>query len=105
MGIVSALGRGMNELNLSYQNFIQTDASINPGNSGGALVDTDGRLIGVNSAIFSRTGGNQGIGFAVPGNIARSVMDSIIKNGRVVRGYLGILLQPLTEDLEKETQA
>ena len=102
MGIVSALGRGMNELNLSYQNFIQTDASINPGNSGGALVDTDGRLIGVNSAIFSRTGGNQGIGFAVPGNLARSVMDSIIKHGRVVRGYLGILLQPLTEDLAKE---
>jgi len=102
MGIVSALGRGMNELNLSYQNFIQTDASINPGNSGGALVDTDGRLIGINSAIFSRTGGNQGIGFAVPANLARSVMDSIIKNGRVVRGYLGIILQPLSEDLAKE---
>ena len=102
MGIVSALGRGMNELNLSFQNFIQTDASINPGNSGGALVDTDGRLIGVNTAIFSRTGGNQGIGFAVPGNLARSVMDSIIKNGRVIRGYLGVVLQPLNEDLAKE---
>ena len=102
MGIVSALGRGMNELNLNFQNFIQTDASINPGNSGGALVDTDGRLIGVNTAIFSRTGGNQGIGFAVPGNLARSVMDSIIKNGRVVRGYLGVALQSLDEDLAKE---
>jgi serine protease Do len=102
MGIVSALGRGMDELNLSFQNFIQTDASINPGNSGGALVDTDGRLVGVNTAIFSRSGGNQGIGFAVPGNLARSVLDSIIKNGRVVRGYLGVGLQTLTEDLAKE---
>ena len=102
MGIVSALGRGMPELNLNFQNFIQTDASINPGNSGGALVDTDGRLVGVNTAIYSRTGGNQGIGFAVPGNLARSVMESIIKNGHVVRGYLGVALQTLNEDLAKE---
>ena len=87
MGIVSALGRGMRELNMNFQNFIQTDASINPGNSGGALVDTDGRLVGVNTAIYSRTGGNQGIGFAVPGNLARSVMDSILKNGRMIRGF------------------
>ena len=101
-GIVSALGRGVNELNLNFQNFIQTDASINPGNSGGALVDTDGRLIGVNTAIFSRTGGNQGIGFAVPSNLARNVMESILQNGRMVRGYLGIMLQPLSEDLAKE---
>ncbi len=102
MGIVSALGRNMPQLDLSYQSFIQTDASINPGNSGGALVDTDGRLIGVNTAIYSRTGGNQGIGFAVPGNLARGVMESILKNGHVVRGYLGVILQPLTEDLAKE---
>ena len=101
-GIVSALGRGMKELNLSFQNFIQTDASINPGNSGGALVDTDGRLIGVNTAIYSRTGGNQGIGFAVPGNVARDVMDGIIKNGRMIRGYLGLNLQEMDEDLAKE---
>ena len=102
MGIVSALGRGVRELNLNFQNFIQTDASINPGNSGGALVDTDGRLVGINTAIYSRTGGNQGIGFAVPGNLARSVMDSILKNGRMIRGYLGVMLQPLDEDLAKE---
>ena len=102
MGIVSALGRGMRELNMNFQNFIQTDASINPGNSGGALVDTDGRLVGVNTAIYSRTGGNQGIGFAVPGNLARSVMDSILKNGRMIRGYLGVMLQPLDEDLAKQ---
>ena len=101
-GIVSALQRGMPELNLSFQNFIQTDASINPGNSGGALVDTDGRLIGVNTAIYSRTGGNQGIGFAVPGNLARDVMDGIIKNGRMIRGYLGLNLQEMDEDLAKE---
>lgn len=101
MGIVSALGRGVRELDLNFQNFIQTDASINPGNSGGALVDTDGRLIGINTAIFSRSGGNQGIGFAVPANLARSVMESILKNGRVVRGYLGIKLQPLNDDLAK----
>ena len=102
MGIVSALGRGMRELNMNFQNFIQTDASINPGNSGGALVDTDGRLVGINTAIYSRTGGNQGIGFAVPGNMARGVMDSILKNGRMIRGYLGVMLQPLDEDLAKE---
>ncbi len=104
MGIVSALGRDMHKsgLDLSFQSFIQTDASINPGNSGGALVDTEGRLIGVNTAIFSRSGGNQGIGFAVPGNLARAVMDSLIKNGRMIRGYLGVVLQPLDEDLAKE---
>ena len=101
MGIVSALSRDMRELGVNFQNFIQTDASINPGNSGGALVDTDGRLIGVNTAIYSRTGGNQGIGFAVPGNLARGVMDSILKNGRMIRGYLGVMLQPLNENLAK----
>jgi serine protease Do len=98
MGIVSALGRNTTGIT-DYENFIQTDASINPGNSGGALVDAEGRLIGINTAIFSRTGGNQGIGFAVPANLARSVMESILKNGRVTRGFLGIGLQPVTEEL------
>ncbi|MDB6154361.1 MAG: protease [Chthoniobacteraceae bacterium] len=98
MGVISAVGRGGMGI-VDYENFIQTDASINPGNSGGALVDIEGRLIGVNTAIFSRTGGNQGIGFAVPANLAHSVMDSLIKSGRVTRGYLGTNIQPLTEEL------
>jgi len=101
MGIVSAIGRGGTGIS-EYENFIQTDASINPGNSGGALVDTEGRLIGINTAIFSRSGGNQGIGFAVPANLARSVMESILKTGHVTRGFLGIGLQPLSEELAKE---
>lgn len=101
MGIISALGRGGTGIT-DFENFIQTDASINPGNSGGALVDTEGRLIGINTAIFSRSGGNQGIGFAVPANLAHSVLDGILKNGRVSRGFLGIGLQPLTEDLAKQ---
>lgn len=100
MGIISALGRSDTHIT-DYENFIQTDASINPGNSGGALVDTEGRLIGINTAIYSRTGGNQGIGFAVPANLAHTVMDSLIKNGKVSRGFLGIALQPLSEDLAK----
>jgi serine protease Do len=98
MGVISALGRGGMGI-VNYENFIQTDASINPGNSGGALVDLDGRLIGINTAIFSRSGGNQGIGFAVPANLAHSVMDNLIKNGRVVRGYLGVQPDAITEDL------
>jgi serine protease Do len=98
MGIVSSLGR--NDMGIvAYENFIQTDASINPGNSGGALVDIDGRLIGINTAIFSRTGTNNGIGFAVPANLVRQIMDSLLKNGRVVRGYLGVGIQPLDETL------
>jgi serine protease Do len=103
MGIISATGRhvGILEGRAGYEDFIQTDASINPGNSGGALVDIEGRLIGINTAIFSRTGTNAGIGFAVPANLARSIMDSILKNGRVVRGYLGIGIQPLDDDLAK----
>ena len=101
MGIVSALGRSDTHIT-DYENFIQTDASINPGNSGGALVDVEGRLIGINTAIFSRTGGNQGIGFAVPSNLAHTVMDSLIKNGKVSRGFLGIALQPLSDELAKE---
>lgn len=100
MGIVSALGRSDMHV-ADYENFIQTDASINPGNSGGALVDTEGRLIGINTLIYSRSGGNMGIGFAVPSNLARNVMDSLIKNGKVSRGFLGIALQPLSEDLAK----
>jgi serine protease Do len=81
------------------EDFIQTDAAINPGNSGGALVDTEGRLVGINSAILSRSGGNQGIGFAVPSNLVRWVADSIIKNGRVQRGLLGVSIQDLTPEL------
>lgn len=92
MGIVSAKGRSIGILReaAGYENFIQTDAAINPGNSGGALVNMNGDLVGVNTAIASQSGGNQGIGFAVPVNIAKRVMKSIIENGRVVRGYLGI---------------
>ena len=100
MGIVSALGRSDMHV-ADYENFIQTDASINPGNSGGALVDVEGRLIGINTLIFSKSGGNQGIGFAVPSNLAHTVMDSLIKNGKVSRGFLGIALQPLSDELAK----
>ncbi len=99
-GIVSAKDRG--DMGLDYEDFIQTDAAINPGNSGGALVDADGRLIGINTAILSRTGGNQGIGFAIPINMARDVMASLVKDGRVTRGYLGIHMQDLTPVLAKE---
>ena len=80
---------GINE----FEDFIQTDAAINPGNSGGALVDADGRLVGINTAIFSESGGYQGVGFAVPVNLARSVMERLIKYGKVTRGYLGVELQ------------
>jgi serine protease DegQ len=88
-GIVSALGR--NQLGLStFENFIQTDAAINPGNSGGALVDVNGQLVGINTAIFSRTGGNMGIGFAIPVDLARQVMEGLIKDGKVTRGWIGV---------------
>jgi len=98
-GIISALGRKSLGIN-RYENFIQTDAAINPGNSGGALVDSEGRLVGINTAIFSRSGGNEGIGFVVPVNLARSVMERLIKYGKVTRGYLGVSLQPeITSDL------
>jgi len=100
MGIVSALGRAT--LGMDYEDFIQTDAAINPGNSGGALVDTHGRLLGINTAILSRSGGNQGIGFAIPVNLARSVMESLVEHGRVVRGYLGVMIQDVTPALAKE---
>lgn len=88
-GIVSASGRSFVGLNL-YENYIQTDAAINPGNSGGALVNLDGELIGINTAIASRSGGNQGIGFAIPVNMVRNVMEALIEDGRVARGFLGI---------------
>ncbi|MBI1178087.1 Do family serine endopeptidase [bacterium] len=97
MGMVSATGRG--NMGLDYEDFIQTDAAINPGNSGGALVDAHGRLIGINTAIISRSGGNQGIGFAVPVNLARSVMESLVENGRVIRGFLGVNIQNVNQDL------
>jgi serine protease Do len=99
-GIVSATGRAT--LGLDYEDFIQTDAAINPGNSGGALVDTEGRLVGINTAILSRSGGNQGIGFAIPTNLARDVMESLVKDGKVTRGYLGVTIQDVTPALAKE---
>jgi serine protease Do len=103
MGVVSAVGRNSQMSQLAdLGNFIQTDAAINMGNSGGALVDYLGRLVGINTAIFSRSGGNQGIGFSVPSNMARSVMESLIKHGRVLRGFLGIGLQDVDEGLQKE---
>jgi Do/DeqQ family serine protease len=102
-GIVSALGRSnINPEANGYEDFIQTDASINPGNSGGALVNLRGELIGVNSAILSRTGGNIGIGFAIPVNMVRSVMDQLIKYGQVKRGVLGVQLYSVTADIAKE---
>jgi len=98
MGIISAVGRGGIGI-VDYENFIQTDAAINMGNSGGALVDIDGRLLGINTAIFSRSGGNQGIGFAIPANLAREVMQSLRDKGRVVRGYIGTSVQTLTPEI------
>ncbi len=101
MGIVSALGRA-NVGIADYEDFIQTDAAINPGNSGGPLVNIKGELVGINTAIFSRTGGYQGIGFAVPSNMAKSVMTQLIKDGKVTRGWLGVTIQNLTPDLARE---
>jgi serine protease DegQ len=97
-GIVSALGRTHLGIN-TFENFVQTDAAINPGNSGGALVDAAGNLVGVNSAIYSRTGGSQGIGFAIPVSIVRQVMEQIIKTGSVTRGWVGIEVQDMTPEL------
>ncbi len=97
-GIVSALGRTHLGIN-TFENFIQTDAAINPGNSGGALVDAAGNLVGINSAIYSRTGGSQGIGFAIPVSIARQVMEQIIKTGSVTRGWVGVEVQDMTPEL------
>ncbi len=98
MGIVSALGRTHLGIN-TFEDFIQTDAAINPGNSGGALVDAAGNLIGINSAIYSRTGGSLGIGFAIPVSLARNVMEQIIQTGAVTRGWIGVEVQAITPEL------
>ncbi|NTV94982.1 MAG: Do family serine endopeptidase [Thiobacillus sp.] len=98
MGIVSALGRSHLGIN-TFENYIQTDAAINPGNSGGALVDSAGNLVGLNTAIFSRSGGNLGIGFAIPVSILRQVMDQIVRQGTVVRGWVGIEVQDITPEI------
>lgn len=97
-GIVSALGRNQLGIN-TFENFIQTDAAINPGNSGGALVDVNGNLIGINTAIFSRSGGSMGIGFAIPVSTARQVLEGIVRDGQVVRGWVGIEPMELTAEL------
>lgn len=98
MGIVSALKRNHLGLN-TFENFIQTDAAINPGNSGGALVDVNGNLIGINSAIYSPNGGSLGIGFAIPVSTAKKIMEQIIQNGSVTRGWIGVAVQELTPEL------
>jgi serine protease Do len=100
-GIVSATGRA-GATGLDYEDFIQTDAAINPGNSGGALVDMQGRLIGLNTAILSRSGGFQGIGFAIPSNLANRIMNSLVQTGKVVRGFLGVTIQDITPDLVEQ---
>lgn len=98
MGIISAIGRA-NVGIADYEDFIQTDAAINPGNSGGPLVNANGELIGINTAIFSRSGGYQGIGFAVPSNMAKSVFEQLAKSGKVIRGWIGVTIQDLNSDL------
>jgi len=100
MGIVGATGRGGFGIE-HYEDFIQTDAAINPGNSGGALINVRGELIGINTAIVARSGGSQGVGFAVPTNMARPVMEQILKQGKVIRGYLGVNIQTMTPELAK----
>jgi serine protease Do len=99
MGIVSAKGRSTNIIRSGYEDFIQTDAAINPGNSGGALIDVNGNLVGINTAILSRTGGNNGIGFAIPVNMAKVIMDQLISEGKVTRAMMGAYLQPLDDTL------
>ena len=98
VGIISAMGRNTLGIN-TYENFIQTDAAINPGNSGGALINPFGQLIGINTAIFSKSGGYQGIGFAIPGKFAIEVMQQLIQHGRVIRGWLGVEVQDITPAL------
>ncbi len=98
MGIISALGRNQLGIN-TFENFIQTDAAINPGNSGGPLVDADGRLLGINTAIYSRTGGSLGIGFAIPVSTVRNVVDQIVATGAVTRGYIGVEPQDITPEM------
>jgi serine protease Do len=101
MGIVSATGRGLGGAIEHYEDFIQTDAAINPGNSGGALIDLHGNLVGINTAIISGGGGNQGVGFAIPINMARGVMDQIVEHGKVIRGYMGVSIQAVDPDMAK----
>jgi serine protease Do len=101
MGIISATGRSHVGI-ADYEDFIQTDAAINPGNSGGALVDIEGNLVGINTAIISRSGGYQGIGFAIPTNIVKGVMDAIVKHGRMIRGWLGVSVQEVTPQIAAE---
>ena len=101
MGIISATGRSQVGI-ADYEDFIQTDAAINPGNSGGALVDIEGNVVGINTAIISRSGGYQGIGFAIPANIVKDVMDAIVKHGRMIRGWLGISVQEVTPQIAAE---
>jgi serine protease Do len=106
LGIVSALGRSLGGTFANYEDFIQTDAAINPGNSGGALINARGELIGINTAIFSETGGYQGIGFAVPSNLARHVMDDLLKYGEVQRGTMpGVVIAMLTTEIAEELGA
>ena len=99
LGIISAKGRRTGLSNGSFEDFLQTDAPINRGNSGGALVDSNGDLVGINSQILSPSGGSIGIGFAIPSNMARNVLDQLVKNGKVIRGQLGVVVQPVTEDI------
>ncbi|MHB8881878.1 MAG: DegQ family serine endoprotease [Thermodesulfovibrionales bacterium] len=101
MGIVSAIGRA-NVGIADYEDFIQTDAAINPGNSGGAMVNVRGELVGINTAIYSTSGGYQGIGFAIPSNMIKTIMDSLVRKGKVVRGWLGVSMQKITPELSKQ---
>jgi Do/DeqQ family serine protease len=101
MGIISAIGRANMGI-VDYEDFIQTDAAINPGNSGGALVNLQGELIGINTAIFSRTGGYMGIGFAIPSNMVKNVMNNLVDHGKVIRGWLGVSIQELTPELAEQ---
>jgi serine protease Do len=100
-GIVSAKGRANVEIS-DYEDFIQTDAAINPGNSGGPLVNMKGQIVGINTAIFSTTGGYQGIGFSIPSSMAKVVLESLIKHGKVIRGWLGVTIQPVTPEIAKQ---
>ncbi|HET9663783.1 MAG TPA: PDZ domain-containing protein, partial [Burkholderiales bacterium] len=99
LGIVSALGRSNLPINIPFQNYIQTDAAVNPGNSGGALVDISGNLIGINASIYSSTGSNVGIGFAIPASVAKEVLEQIVQNGGVTRGWIGVAAQDVTGDV------
>lgn len=101
MGIVSATGRALGGSIEHYENFIQTDAAINPGNSGGAMIDLHGNLVGINTAIISGGGGNEGIGFAIPVNMARNIMNQIVEHGKVIRGYLGVSIQDVDPGMAK----